>query len=511
MRNTRHLLPADLLGRRWRGLIRESTQAQQDKFSPERQRSDIIRAAGELGMVGGDRWYERVGSGETEGAAEIAAALADASRGEFDVLVCFATSRLARNRYEAVRLKRDFARAGVVIYFVAERLISGTYAGALSEGISEVLDEHANEERRMYVAGGMRERHLSGRWQGRIPVGFRKQLVDFPDGSRGWDGALDIDPETAPLVRRIFTEAASGAPLSRIAVGLNVDGLRRVEGQPWAPNALREVLRNQVYMGMLVRYQRDRAPHYYDTADKHDGRRELGRPFPGLVDDALWQAAQPREGVPWKSATHVYPLSAVTRCGRCGSRMQGAFSGKYRYYRCAGRLAGVCEARHARADKAEAAFAGWLEDIELPDDWRQKVARIEVRTVVSGERDRTQKIAEQLTRLRNLYAWGDISETDYREQSTSLKSEQGVMVKPSLGNLETIAEALRHVGASWASIPEDRKRDLPGRLLRSIIIEEGLVTTYVARPELKPLLDLGVVEATVASIGRPRYAVRYSA
>jgi site-specific DNA recombinase len=456
-------------------------------------------------------FYERVGSGEKENVPEVRRALEDGRRGEYDVLVVLATSRLARNATEARLVKRDFARAGVIIYFSSDRIISGAKNSRLQEGVRELLDEEENETRRMWVAGGMRERHFSGRWQGRVPLGYRKLLVNFPDGTRGWDGGLDIDPDTAPVVRRIFAAAAGGAPLSRIAIEMNVDGLRRVEGQPWTPNALREILRNAIYRGCLIRYQRARTPHYYPTTDTHDGRREIGRPFPALVDDRLWEAAQPNEGTPWKSSVRVYPLSAVTRCGLCGSRMQGMWSGKYRYYRCGGRLAGVCEARHARADLAEEAFADWLEEIRLPPDWRKTVARMEVRSVVAGEKDRVAKIEEQLTRLRNLYAWGDISEADYRDQTSTLKAEQGVMVKPNIANVEQIADALANVGSAWASMPEERRRDLPGRLLRSIIIERGEVSTFVARPELKPLLDLGVVDAASASIRRSRYTVRFSA
>ena len=64
--NTRHLRPEDLRGLRFRGYLRESTQAQADRGTPlARQRDDIQRAADELGMVAAPpTWYERVGSGE---------------------------------------------------------------------------------------------------------------------------------------------------------------------------------------------------------------------------------------------------------------------------------------------------------------------------------------------------------------------------------------------------------------------------------------------------------------
>ena len=80
--NVRHLRPENLRGLRWRGYVRESTAAQADKWSPERQRSDIARAADELGLVAAEpTFYERTGSGEAE-SVELALALADAKRGQ---------------------------------------------------------------------------------------------------------------------------------------------------------------------------------------------------------------------------------------------------------------------------------------------------------------------------------------------------------------------------------------------------------------------------------------------
>ena len=508
---TRHLRPADLAGKRWRGLIRESTQAQQEKFSPERQRQDIERAARELGMVGGDKWYERVGSGEAEQAPEVAEALRDAKAGQFDVLVCFATSRLARNRYEALRIKRDFAAAGVIIYFAAERLISGTYAGALSEGIGEVLDEHANEERRLYVAGGIRERQLSGRWVGRIPLGYRKELVDFPDGTRGWDGGLEVDPETARVVRRIFDDLAGGIPPTRLMIALNVAGLRTATQRPWSRQAIRSIASNPIYKGMHARYHRPSVVHYYPTADPYDGAREIGRTIPAIVDDRLWTAAQfEHPGAKWR-IKHSYPLSSVLRCGLCGFRMQGTSSARHRYYRCGGHLAGVCEATTVRADAVESKFADWLDSIRLPAGWREELAHLEVRAIVADEGDRQRKIEEQIGRLRRLYAWGDMEEGDYRTQVAQLKSEAGVMVKPDISNVERIAEALEEVGRSWRRLPLDRRRELPGRLIRSIAVVDGEFTEFLARPELKPLLELGVVRAAYVRSTSPSYTVRYSA
>ena len=122
--NPRHLTTEQLRGLRWRGYVRESTQEQTEKWSPIRQRRDLERAAAELGLVGDPFFYERTGSGETD-SLELVEALADARRGEYDVLLVLHTTRFARNRAEAVRVKAIAARYGPIIYFVEQRIISG--------------------------------------------------------------------------------------------------------------------------------------------------------------------------------------------------------------------------------------------------------------------------------------------------------------------------------------------------------------------------------------------------
>lgn len=508
VRNTRHLRPEDLRGLRWRGYVRESTEEQAE--AAERQRADLQRAATELGMVAAEpTWYERVGTGEAR-STELEQALLDGRGGQYDVLLVFHTSRFARNRAEAVRMKESFARAGLVIYFVAQRIISGSRLAVLHEGVSEVIDQVENDTRRMWVAGGLRQRQLSGRWMGRVPLGYRKVLVDFPDGTRGWDGALEPDPVTAPIVRRIFEGLAGGINPYQMARNLNIEGARTGDGRPWTPKAVRHVVSNRVYLGSLVRYPRERDPHYYAFTDPHDGHREIGRPFPGIVDERLWERAQPERGAKWSASVHHYPLSAVLRCGACDRRLTGMHSGTRRYYRCTGRMLGICDRSHVRADWIEGEFALFLDDLQLPEDWREQAARLELRAVIADEAERTRQIDARLARLRNLYAWSEIEEAEYRDEVRRLRGERALMVRPDVASMDRVAAALAELGSAWQRIPIERRRELPGKILRAAVID-GDAVEWVVRAEYRTLIDLCVAAATSASTRRARYTLRYSA
>jgi DNA invertase Pin-like site-specific DNA recombinase len=482
--NTRHLRPEQLVGRRWRGLVRESTEAQADKWSPERQRSDLRRAADELGLVPAEPlFYERVGSGEAEGASELVQALADA--GQYDVLVVLATSRFARNRAEAVRMKARFAKAGIVIYFVAQRIVSGAYASGLTEGIHEVIDEQENETRRFWIAGGQRQRQMSGRWVGAVPYGLRKALIERRDGSRGWDGDLELDPVTAPVVRSIFVAAAAGQGSSAIAADLNARGERTAQDKPWSRGAVDTLLANPVYAGRLIRYRARLSRHYYDH-DAQDGHVDLGERLPALIDPALFdQVRTQRKHTPTPGS---YPLSGVLRC-KCGHRMTGARGGAgRRYYRCSNRVtSGACDAPGIRADTAEDAFTAWFGSIRLPQDWRAAVARSAV--VRSDEKARS-ALTERLERLRDLYAWGDLTDEAYRAQASEVRSQIGVMATPDMVGIEAVADALTTRGPAWRAAP---------LVLKAVEADHGRLT-WVVHAKLRPLLELCA----------PTYAVRFA-
>lgn len=496
----RHLRPESLTGLRWRGLVRESTERQADGWSPDRQREDLRRASIELGMIPAEPlFYERVGSGEAEAVPELARALADGKAGQFDVLVVLTTSRFARNRAEAVRMKAEFRKAGLIVYFVAQRIISGTYAGGLTEGIHEVIDEAENETRRFWIAGGQRQRQMAGQWTGRIPYGYRMVMADRPDGSRGWDGQLEPDPTEAPIVRRMYDMALVGQGVRAIAYALNADGLRTNDGTLWLPDRVRTMLRNPVYAGHLVRYHRPRDDRYYER-ESEDGYADFGAHVPAIVSSRVFedanQALSQRFKNPASPTRHrSYPLTGVLRCGECGRAMTGAFR-RTRYYRCVGRaIHKACQAPSIAADVAEGAFARWLDSLTLPSDWREAIARTNLDSSRAGEKDRRATIEARIARLRNLYSWGDIGEDEYRAEAASLKEQLGLVAMPSIGSIEAVAHALEQLGSAWLTAPAHLQAAVPPLLLRAIEVRGARFSALEVRGEVRALLDLCVPTA----------------
>lgn len=458
-------------------------------------------------------FYERVGSGETEGAPELRQALEDGRRGAYEVLLVLHTSRFARNRREAANMKAEFRKAGIVIYFVAQRLISGTYHGGLAEGISEVIDEQENETRRMWIAGGHRQRQLAGRWLGLLPYGYRKKLVNRDDGTRGWDGELELDPVRAPVAREIFERAAGGEGTSTIVTALNAAGHRTTRGGVWRDGAVIAILRNPAYVGDLVRYRSQRADHYYDH-DSDEGAVTLKDAVPAIVSRELFEDVRRIRATrkPPGGQARIYPLSSVMRCRRCGGRMTGVMGTDRRYYRCHNRAVDrSCDAPSIRADDAELAFAEWVAGFDLRSDWRTEFARTRALAPVREGRDQRRTLEQRLERIRDLYSWNDISKEEYLRQSAAIKADLGVIALPAMGSIEAAAQALEAVGPGWLTMPPALQAKLPPVMLKAIEVDRGRIASFVVDAGIKPLLDLCVPSAVSLSTAVPQYTVRYSA
>lgn len=74
-----------------------------------------------------------------------------------------------------------------------------------------------------------------------MPLGYRKN----------GDGELEPDPETAPIVQRIFQLRDEGESLRSIAERLNNDDVDTKSGGQWHASTVKYVLDNPKYEGQL--------------------------------------------------------------------------------------------------------------------------------------------------------------------------------------------------------------------------------------------------------------------
>jgi hypothetical protein len=204
---------------------------------------------------------------------------------------------------------------------------------------------------------------------------FRRVEVPDPRGRTDRTGqpikrvTLMIEPAEAAIVRRIYEMYLAGAGYTRLAKGLNAEGVPGPWSRSWDGSAIREILRNDVYRGARV-YGRIRKVKTAQGTRSKRSRPETARTIkegthPAIIDPALWERVKTkREAVAkayegyernfgaTKSLRTRFLLTGLLKCGVCGGNFAARVAqtrrgkGRYYYYGCAFRArrgSAVCE------------------------------------------------------------------------------------------------------------------------------------------------------------------------
>jgi DNA invertase Pin-like site-specific DNA recombinase len=206
---------------------------------------------------------------------------------------------------------------------------------------------------------------------GRPPYGYK--IVDagpHPNPAKAADGKrlhrLDLDPETEPVVSRIFAEFIAGHGFYAIAEGLTRDGIpspsahdparnRHRCGIAWNKFAVRAILVNPRYTGYQVWNKQRKDEVLIDVEDVALGHMTKLRwndsgtwlwskkiVQPPIIDKPTFDRVQlmisgratvHAQHKPHR-ARHPYALRGCVWCGLCTRRMQGHWVRDLTYYRC---------------------------------------------------------------------------------------------------------------------------------------------------------------------------------
>lgn len=185
----------------------------------------------------------------------------------------------------------------------------------------------------------------------------------------------EIDPVTAPTVRRIFKEYTEGVPMQKICDSLNNAGQKTVRGNKFTVNSLRNILVNRAYIG----------EYKFGGTLITDG-------MPRLIDDETFQKAQSRleankrggKGAIKKLHPEIeiedYWLSGKLYCGLCGGPMQGVSGTSktgtlYYYYSCLNYRKHTCALKYQRKSLLEKIVLYTLDDLVIDPTLRILIAQ----------------------------------------------------------------------------------------------------------------------------------------
>jgi site-specific DNA recombinase len=214
---------------------------------------------------------------------------------------------------------------------------------------------------------------LEGRYLGgRPPYGYTlTDLGRHPNPAKAAEGkrlhGLAPDPQTAPVVQRIFDMFLAGHGIFAIAEALTRDDIpcpsaqdpvrnRHRDGLAWSKSAVRVILTNPRYTGRQI-WNKQRTDEVLldvdDVALGHTAVMRWNHPdrwvtsknlaHEPLIDQEAFDQVQQMLARRARSGTapqrsypnrHPYIFKSLICCGVCGRRMQGQHSHGVAYYRC---------------------------------------------------------------------------------------------------------------------------------------------------------------------------------
>ena len=183
----------------------------------------------------------------------LAALLARVDAGDVDVVVVFKLARFARDFIFQESTYRDLKQRGARVESVTEPNLEHF----LYRGLLGVINQYHTEEMGAYLAAAFAEQRRRGvHHGGPAPYGYQRtgrRLVLDRDGREHArpSGPLELEPEIAPIVQRLFAAIANGRTINSLVTELTEAGIVPPKGGQWSYRGLWLILRNPTYAGRV--------------------------------------------------------------------------------------------------------------------------------------------------------------------------------------------------------------------------------------------------------------------
>ena len=286
----------------------------------------------------------------------------DLKSGEFDTILTESLDRISRDGEDIAHFYKRTRHSDVAIHAldrgeigIVDIGLAGLMGGMFLEGLSRKTHR------------GIEAKVMKGQSGGGRSFGYRAMRTASGEKIKG---TLEIDPEEAAVVRRIFADFARGLSPIKIAAALNDEGVPaprsgRERDIHWRQNTINGnrkrgtgILNNELYIGRQIwnrlEYRKD--PDTRKRVSRLRPREEwriVEVPDLRIVEDDLWQQVKARQDNLSKAhdrekATtpngfdrahgarrRKYLLSGLMECGLCGGNLIVAGAGRSRGYYCA--------------------------------------------------------------------------------------------------------------------------------------------------------------------------------
>jgi DNA invertase Pin-like site-specific DNA recombinase len=291
------------------------------------------------GFVNCQEYYDDNISGTTFIRKDFTRMLDDIRSGLVDTVIVKDLSRLGRDYIESGRYQEVvFPELGTRLIAVLDNYDSATGAGTDTAPFKNLFNDWYVKDISGKTKAALHARAASGKYLSSGIYGYRKDPQD--------KNKLIPDPNTAPVVQRIFYMVAGGYSFRLIARTLSNEGVLTpsavkdmaprtsvTRSVDWNTSTISAIIRNPEYLGKVV-YGRSRKVSYKSKKvvdvpeEQHIVIEGTHEP---LVSQELWDLANDvaKRHRKCNSAGEIHIFSGLLRCADCQSSMTASASDTY--------------------------------------------------------------------------------------------------------------------------------------------------------------------------------------
>lgn len=299
--------------------------------SIETQLLMLHQYADNQGFINPMEYYDDNISGTTFSRPDFMRMLDDIQQGRIDTVIVKDLSRLGRDYIESGRYQEIvFPELGTRLIAVNDGYDSATGAGMDSAVFKNVFNDYYVKDISTKTRSALKARATAGKYLSSGVYGYKKDPND--------KNKLLPDPDTAPIVRRIYSMVVSDYSFRSIAFTLSQEGIltpaavkqvipRTAATRPtdWSVVTIGSIVRNPVYLGKMV-YGKTRKVSYKSKkkiAVPEEQRIVTEGTHEPLVSQSTWdlanEIANRHKKTTSKGETHIF--SGLLFCKDCGSSL----------------------------------------------------------------------------------------------------------------------------------------------------------------------------------------------
>ena len=199
--------------------------------------------------------------------------LKDCRKGKIDLILVKSLSRFGRDAKETMTTIRRLKQMGIGVYIELGGINTLTSPDSIVD-LYATFNQAESQNKSDNIKFGLRQRMKSGK-----TMLNHSQFLGY---TKGPDGVLQVVPEEAEIVRKIFDLYVQGNGVRKIKRYLEEHGIKTVTGKrEWSTSTIDRMLSNEKYIGQVL-MQKSYTPDFLTGKQvKNDGQLDMY-----LVEDA---------------------------------------------------------------------------------------------------------------------------------------------------------------------------------------------------------------------------------